>query len=153
MIDFVAAANYSYTQTVVHNSYFNCALVIAIGLLVTYGGIGRLVRRAIFRKKGVWVEGEVTKIVELAGTDNQPVYYPVITYTTLENEIITTHYDAVHRRPSLYSVNDKVIVIYDPKDKREIIINDGSGEKLGWVLAVFGLLMLLYGCMILRTFL
>jgi hypothetical protein len=113
---------------------------------------GKVHQASKFMKNGVWTEGEVIKIIEVAGSDDKPVYYPVITYTTLDNEAITTHYDAIQSRPSLYSLNEKVTVVYDPADKREYIINNRSGKAGAWVFLVFGLVFLLFGLFRLLSF-
>ncbi|MBD1365820.1 DUF3592 domain-containing protein [Mucilaginibacter sp. ZT4R22] len=152
MLNLIIAASYTSTHVSINNIYYQCAVVIAIGITAIYAGVIKFIRRAKFMKNGVWTEGEVIKIIEVAGSDDKPVYYPVITYTTLENEVITTHYDAMQSRPSLYSLNEKVPVVYDPADKREYIIDNKSGKAGAWIFLVFGLLFLLFGLFRLLSF-
>jgi hypothetical protein len=53
-------------------------------------------------------------------------------------------------RPSLYALNEKVPLVYDPADKREYIIDNNSGKAGAWIFLVFGLLFLLYGLFMVR---
>jgi hypothetical protein len=86
-------------------------------------------RRKRLVKEGVQVGGTVISIErEMSTKNSMTLNYPVISYMTLQNELITKKYNIGISSGSSYKEGDLVNVIYDPNDTSSFTLNDTSSK-------------------------
>ena len=127
------------------NVNYDELILLAGGAFLTVFGIGKLNERGKLIESGVKVEGVVFDIE--TSWDAEPdarstTYYPVIRFVTTDKEWITEKYD-IGSNPSVYSVGDKVTVIYDTTDYNHFLIDNTQTKLLGPALIAVGTLLIL----------
>ena len=127
------------------NVNYDELILLAGGAFLTVFGIGKLNERGKLIKSGVKVEGVVFDIETSWGTGSDSrstTYYPIIRFVTTDKEWITEKYD-IGSNPSVYSVGDKVTVIYDITDYKHFLIDNTQTKLLGPALIAVGTLLIL----------
>jgi hypothetical protein len=127
------------------NVNYDELILLAGGTFLAVFGIGKLNEREKLIKSGIKVEGIVFDIETVwdTGSDvRSTTYYPVIRFVTTDKEWITEKYN-VGSNPSVYSVGDKVKVIYDRADCKHFMINNTQTKLLGPALIAVGTLLIL----------
>lgn len=129
------------------NVNYDELIMLAGGAFVMVFGIGKLNERKKILAKGVKVEGVVFDIeknwdMDAGDTSSTTQYYPVIRYVTAEKEWVTKKYE-VTGGLNLYTVGDKVNVVYDPDEIEHFIIDDGKTKWLGPVFITVGIALIL----------
>jgi len=129
------------------NVNYDELIMLAGGAFVMVFGIGKLNERKKILAKGVKVEGVVFDIeknwdMDAGDTSSTTQYYPVIRYVTAEKEWVTNKYE-VTGGLNLYTVGDKVNVVYDPDEIEHFIIDDGKTKWLGPVFITVGIALIL----------
>lgn len=95
-------------------------------------------------KKGVQVAGTVISIERERNTkDSTLLNYPVISYQTLQNELITKKHNIGISNGFSYKEGDSVNVIYDPDDVSSFTLNDMSSKITSVIFILFGLILVL----------
>ncbi|QEM03874.1 DUF3592 domain-containing protein [Mucilaginibacter rubeus] len=118
-----------------------------------FGGIGAIFsligatlndRRKRLVKEGVQVEGTVISIErERSSKNSMTLNYPVVSYRTLQNELMTKKYNIGISSGSSYKEGDSVNVIYDPKDTSSFMLNDASSKIIPRVFILIGLVLII----------
>ncbi|ASU34472.1 DUF3592 domain-containing protein [Mucilaginibacter xinganensis] len=127
------------------NVNYDELIMLAGGAFLTVFGFGKINERGKLIKSGVKVEGIVFDIETSLGTgpDTQSTtYYPVIRFVTADKEWITEKYN-IGSNPSVYSVGEKVTVIYDITDYKHFLIDNTQTKLFGAVLIAVGTLLIL----------
>lgn len=139
-------------DTLLYNSHLISNNNPAVTALIS-GGIGAIFsligaimhdRRKTLVKEGVQVEGTVISIErEMSSKNSMTLNYPVISYRTLQNELITKKYNiGISSGPS-YKEGDSVNVIYDPNDTSSFTLNDTSSKIIPPVFILIGLVLII----------
>ncbi|SHM11370.1 DUF3592 domain-containing protein [Mucilaginibacter sp. OK098] len=127
------------------NVNYDELILLAGGAFLTVFGVVKLNEREKLIKSGVKVEGVVFDMETSLGTgsgERSTTYYPVIRFVTADKEWITEKYN-IGGNPSVYSVGDKVTVIYDTTDYKHFLIDNTQTKLLGPALIAVGTLLIL----------
>jgi hypothetical protein len=103
-------------------------LLALIGIFVAWAVYRVVKERRKIRAVGIKVEGVIFELNNRLDSDGCNCYYPVVRYLTLEKEWMTQEY-YVGRNPSPYQEGDKVIILYDPDDPKQFILDGKADEK------------------------
>ncbi|MDN3582643.1 DUF3592 domain-containing protein [Mucilaginibacter flavus] len=112
-----------------------------LGFFVVGIGVINIFLRSQLMKTGVRVPGKVIKIDEVVKGFKKR-YYPVFRYQTLDNETITQR-STIGYSMTLYIVGEQVKIIYDPTEKDNCIVDNLTGNSIGYLIAGGGIIVIL----------
>jgi hypothetical protein len=122
-----------------------------IGVALVVAGNGMSAKRKKIITTGIKVEGVVFALEEETsnfGGNRRTLYSPVIRFITIDKEWVTEKYmfgiSSKHAviNPS-YKEEDKVNVIYDPKNIKDFVIDDFNAKAIGPLCVVIGTLAII----------
>jgi hypothetical protein len=112
-----------------------------VGLFIACIGIFKLYLRRQLLKNGIRVPGTVISVDITHSSDNTRLYHPTFYYVTIKGEEVT-YRSNVGYSPSLYSVNEKVNIVYDPTEKDNFVVDTFISNNIGYLIVLFGLIFL-----------
>ncbi len=125
------------------NENLDLLIIILIGIAMIVFGSYKLNEYKDLIKLGTRAEGVVFDIEnEYFQRDGNTTYYPIIRFTTKENEWVTERY-GIGSSPSSYEIGESVNIIYDSSDSKKFVIDDTRTKSLGPVLMILGLVFIL----------
>lgn len=116
-------------------------VLFIIGLGALLFGIARSMDKRKLLQKGTRVDGSVLQIIH-DGHSISPTYYPVVRFTTADNNLVTEKYKFGGNK-CLYKEGDNVQVIYDPTNPERFILGDARSKALSPVFIYGGTLLIL----------
>lgn len=125
-------------------------IFVFIGLGLCIGGGYWVKQRADFFAIAKYTQGKVVSM-KSSYSDGSTVYYPMVNYIYQpNNQSVTFKHNVGSSHPS-WSTGDKVVVLYNPADKDDAMIDDGWMNWLGpGLLSGLGIVFLLSGLSFLR---
>ncbi|BAU54116.1 DUF3592 domain-containing protein [Mucilaginibacter gotjawali] len=108
--------------------------------LIAFGNYKRIQRTRLIAS-GIRTQGTVLRLEE-SFHDQIATFYPVISYTTLQNEIIIKTY-GIGVSNKIYKPGDSISIIYDADNNNEFIIDNQIGKLLGPVTIAVGAAIIL----------
>jgi len=131
-----------------YNSHFANNPTVTAVILGVIGAVFSLSGAMLYNdhkkliKRGIQVNGTVISIErERSNKDSTVLNYPVISYRTLQNELITKKHNIGISRYS-YKEGDSVNVVYDRTDNSLFTLNDASSKSVPFAFVLLGLTLL-----------
>lgn len=105
-----------------------------VGILVLGLGVYLGMKRADFLERALPADGEVIRLDERRSDDSY-VYYPIVEFKVPGSyDVLTFSHDSGSNPPS-YAVGEQVVVLYDPQNPKNAIIDAGLFNWMGTGLA------------------
>jgi len=124
------------------NEILKLLIVGLIGAALMIFGNYKHAQRIRLVASGIRTEGTVLSIEE-SFHDQIATYYPVISYTTLQNETFIKQY-SIGVSNNTYKPGDSVSIIYDAKNNNEFIIDNQIAKLSGPIIAMIGGILILF---------
>jgi hypothetical protein len=116
-------------------------VLFVIGLAAMLVGIYRSTEKRRLLNQGIRVDGVVFQLIH-DGNSISPTYFPVIRFTTEQNDLVTEKYK-IGGNKYIYKEGEQVRVIYDALNPARFLLDDTRSKALSPVLIYGGLALIL----------
>jgi hypothetical protein len=123
------------------NEILELLIIGLIGVVLIIFGNYKRTQRTRLIASGIRTEGTVLS-VEKSFHDQMTTFFPVISYTNLQNETIIKEY-SIGVSNKTYKPGDSVNIIYDAKNNSEFIIDNQIAKFVGPVTIAVGVAIIL----------